>query len=131
MPCRWKTTSSCGAGTKRPVNRCRVFPVRRSCRRASPRRISDFDAITMHGRSLGYPDRLVQFAAAEALLRIPAAPPANAAGRVVDVLRRYAAIDPQPKARRPVMLLGFPDPTGSEAIAQAARQAGFDVEKVD
>jgi hypothetical protein len=75
-------------------------------------------------RAVSYPDRRVQFAAADALLRIPAAPSPNAAGRVVDVLARFAALDPQPKAK-PVVLIGFADDAIAEAVAQALRQVRF------
>jgi CheY-like chemotaxis protein len=81
-------------------------------------------------RALSYPDRRVQMAAADALLRIPAVPAPTATGRVVDVLRRFAAIDPQPRAK-PVLLLGFPEAATAEAIEKAARAIGFDVEKVN
>jgi hypothetical protein len=80
-------------------------------------------------RALSYPDRRVQMAAVEALLRIPASPSPTAAGRVVDVLRRFAAIDPQPRAK-PVLLLGFAEAPTADAIEKAARQVGFDVEKL-
>ncbi len=88
---------------------------------------------TAHGepalvRALNYPDRRVQMAAVEALLRIPATPSPDAAGRVVDVLRRFAALDPRPKAK-PVLLLGFGEPATADAVERAARQIGFDVEK--
>src|SRR5207302_6489437 len=42
-------------------------------------------------RALVYPDRRVQFAAAEALTRVPARPTGQAAGKVVGVFRREAA----------------------------------------
>src|SRR5262249_39949250 len=49
-------------------------------------------------RALYYPDRRVQFAAAAALLRMPSSPTPVAAGRVVEVLRRFVASSPAPKA---------------------------------
>jgi len=79
-------------------------------------------------RALNYPDRRVQMAAADALLRIPGAPSPTAAGRVVDVLRRAAAIDPQPRAK-PTLLIGFADEGTADAVAQVAQQIGFVVVK--
>jgi len=79
-------------------------------------------------RAVSYPDRRVQFAAAEDLLRIPAAPSPTAAGRVVDVLARFAAIDPQPKAK-PVVLIAFADDAIAEAVARAIREVSFGVGK--
>jgi CheY-like chemotaxis protein len=80
-------------------------------------------------RALSYPDRRVQMAAAEAILRTPAAPSPAAAGRVVDILRRNAAIDAAPKAK-PTALVGFADELAADAVAKAARDIGFDVVKV-
>lgn len=80
-------------------------------------------------RALSYPDRRVQMAAAEAILRTPAAPSPAAAGRVVDILRRNAAIDAAPKAK-PTALVGFADELAADAVAKAARDIGLDVVKV-
>jgi CheY-like chemotaxis protein len=80
-------------------------------------------------RALDYPDRRVQMAAAEAMLHIPAAPSPAAAGRVIDVLRRAAAIDVQPKAK-PMAMVGFGDEATADAVARAAQASGFDVVKV-
>lgn len=80
-------------------------------------------------RALSYPDRRVQMAAADALLRIPSAPSPTAAGRVIDVLRRSAAIEAPPKAK-PTVLIGFAEDAAGDAVARAAREIGFDVVKV-
>jgi CheY-like chemotaxis protein len=80
-------------------------------------------------RALVYPDRRVQMAAAEAMLRIPAAPSPTAAGRVVDVLRRSAVIEAPPKAK-PTVLVGFADDATADAVARAAQEIGFEVVKV-
>jgi hypothetical protein len=49
-------------------------------------------------RALSYPDRRVQYAAAQATVRMPSVPPV-AAARVVDIFRRFLAADPAtPKA---------------------------------
>ncbi len=80
-------------------------------------------------QALSYPDRRVQMAAADAMLRIPAAPSPTAAGRVVDVLRRSAAIDTETKPK-PTALIGFMDDATADAVAGAARRIGWDVVKV-
>src|SRR5262249_37403519 len=48
-------------------------------------------------RALTFPDRRVQYAAADSLLRIGAAPPPQASGRIVEVLRRAVSFDPLPR----------------------------------
>jgi hypothetical protein len=48
--------------------------------------------------ALYFPDRRVQIAAANALLRIGASQPSQYAARVVDILRRFVAADPAPRA---------------------------------
>ncbi len=49
-------------------------------------------------RALYYPDRRVQFAAASALLRMPSEPVPVSGSRVVELLRRFVAATPTPKA---------------------------------
>jgi hypothetical protein len=79
-------------------------------------------------RALNYPDRRVQLAAADALLRIPGPPAPLASVRVVDVLRRAVAAEPDLKAElAPKLLVADFNTDQANAIAQAARQAGFDV----
>jgi CheY-like chemotaxis protein len=80
-------------------------------------------------QALTYPDRRVQMATAEAMLRIPAAPSPTAAGRVVDVLRRAAAIDTETKIK-PTALVGFADDAIADAVAAAVRRNGWEVVKV-
>jgi hypothetical protein len=98
-----------------------------------------------HGvvRALYYPDRRVQFAAAQALLRMPVATVPVAGDRIVEILRRFVASEPQPKAlvaytpaakaaetRKTVAAAGF-NPvlaaTAREASEQLNRSADFDV----
>jgi hypothetical protein len=79
-------------------------------------------------RALNYPDRRVQFAAADALLRIPGPPAPRASTRIVDVLRRAVAAEPDLKAETgPKLLVADFNTRQASDIAQAARQAGFDV----
>jgi CheY-like chemotaxis protein len=71
-------------------------------------------------QALNYPERRVQLAAADALLRIPvASPPAPA--RVVEVLRRTLAADAVPR----VLVADF-DKERLEQLGNAVRQAGFE-----
>jgi CheY-like chemotaxis protein len=79
-------------------------------------------------RALYYADRRVQFAAAEAMLRIPGSSAAQVTGRVVEILRRALAADPGPPgaAVRPRVLLGYFDEDLLTRVAAAAAAAGFE-----
>jgi len=70
-------------------------------------------------RALDYPDRRVQFAAADSLLRIGAAP--QGSGRVVDVLRRSVNLDPAPK----VLIADFNKERGDE-VGNAIKGLGYE-----
>jgi hypothetical protein len=72
-------------------------------------------------RALNYPDRRVQLAAADALLRIPGPPHPMAPTRIVEILRRAAASDPVPRA----VVADFNKERG-QAVAIALKQAGYD-----
>ncbi len=72
-------------------------------------------------RALYYPDRRVQFAAADALLRIGTPPAPLAGSRVVEILRRTAAADALPKA-----LIADFNTDRANAVAAAVKQAGFE-----
>jgi CheY-like chemotaxis protein len=86
-------------------------------------------------RAVNYPDRRVQMAAADALLRIPATPSPNAAGRVVDVLRR-AVVSDAPKPKTATVLIGFANDSTADEVAKALQKVkladgtGFEVIKV-
>jgi hypothetical protein len=77
-------------------------------------------------RALNYPDRRVQMAAAEALLRLPVKPSPTTAARVLDVLRRAAGIEPDGKAAAKV-LVAFGTDARNDLAARAAQEAGLDV----
>lgn len=82
-------------------------------------------------KALDYPDRRVQFAAAEAILRLPPSGFHATHARVVEVLRRALAADAEstlPKTGR--ILVGAFQPERANAMALAARAAGYDVETV-
>jgi CheY-like chemotaxis protein len=80
-------------------------------------------------RAMNYPDRRVQMAAAEALLRIPARPSPTTSARVLDVLRRAAGVEPEAKAP-PRVLIGFADDTLNDRAGQALQEAGYEAVKV-
>lgn len=80
-------------------------------------------------RALNYPERRVQLAAAEALLRIPGQQPSLAAARIIEVLRRALAINPAPKAL-PKVLVGYADDDLGDKVGAAVAQAGFEPVRV-
>jgi CheY-like chemotaxis protein len=99
-------------------------------------------------RALNYPDRRVQMTAADALLRMsgPASTqerqrrdgdrqrprPSPAGARIVEVLRRTLAAEPEPgAAAAPRVLVAHFDVDTGSAIARAVRQAGFQVGQDD
>ncbi len=71
-------------------------------------------------RALNYPDRRVQLAAADAVLRIPNTNPYPISARVVEVLRRAGAADAQPR----VLVAAAVKDLG-EQLAHALQPAGF------
>jgi hypothetical protein len=79
-------------------------------------------------RALYYPDRRVQLAAAEAIVRIPGSASAHATTRLVEVLRRALAADPGPPtpAIRPKVIVGYFDPDQRTRVAHAVVAAGFE-----
>jgi hypothetical protein len=74
-------------------------------------------------RALDYPDRRVQLAAADAVLRIPNTNPYPISVRVVEVLRRAGAADAQPR----VLVAAAAKDLGEE-LARALQAAGFATE---
>ena len=72
-------------------------------------------------RALHYPDRRVQFAAVQAMLRMPAAPVPVASARIVEVLRRFLIADANPKA-----LVAFVAPEKAAEVRQLVKDIGFD-----
>jgi CheY-like chemotaxis protein len=72
-------------------------------------------------RALNYPDRRVQFAAADTLLRLPGPPPPQAPVRIVEIFRRILQSEPVPR----VVIADFNRDRGHE-IAKAVKEAGYD-----
>jgi CheY-like chemotaxis protein len=82
-------------------------------------------------RALNYPDRRVQLAAADALLRIPGPPIHGANQRVVEVLRDALVEEPASgEPEKPRALLGDPNPLHADALARLLRRVGFDFDIV-
>lgn len=80
-------------------------------------------------RALYYPDRRVEMAAAEALLRIPNSAASQATTRVVEVLRR--AVAAEPVARQPAkVLVGYFNEDVRNGVAAAVTAAGYAPVKV-
>ncbi|MBO0698027.1 MAG: hypothetical protein J2P46_06520 [Zavarzinella sp.] len=81
-------------------------------------------------KALDYPDPRVQFAAADALLRIPG--PANH-GRNADIVRILAAAlggEPPAEGAKQKVLIGDPDDIRADGVARLLRRVGFDAETV-
>jgi hypothetical protein len=80
-------------------------------------------------RALYYPDRRVQMAAAEAVLRIPNSAASLATTRIVEILRR--AVAGEPAVREPAkVLIGFFNEDVRNGVAAAVLAAGYEPIKV-
>lgn len=75
--------------------------------------------------ALNYPDRRVQFAAAEAIVNIPGSASAGQTSRIVEIFRRALAADPGATAVPRVMVSYFHADLAYQ-IMEAVRQAGFE-----
>lgn len=80
-------------------------------------------------RALDFPDDRVQFAAAVALLRSPAGTPHGANAKVIDVLKRAAAVDSSTGTSAKA-ILADPGAVRSARVGEMFRQAGYAVESV-
>lgn len=78
-------------------------------------------------RALDYPDPRVQFAAVDALLKMPGAPTHNRSAQIVKILAATVAADPSDGAKQKV-LLGDPDPIRADGMASVLQRIGYDVE---
>jgi hypothetical protein len=80
-------------------------------------------------QALNYPDRRVQMAAVDALMRIPGSAASLATARVVEVLRR--AVAAEPAVREPAkVLVGWFNEDVRNGVAAAVADAGFEPVKV-
>ena len=77
-------------------------------------------------RALNYPDRRVQMAAADALLRIAGEPAPQTAGRMVEVWRRGLAADPAAGRTAPKVIVAYFGEAVGNRIADTVRKAGYD-----
>ncbi len=81
-------------------------------------------------RALSYPDPVVQFHAATALLRSPVPVPLEIKPTIVDILRRAAATDPlAPGESKGTVLLADPGAVRSDNNALLIRRLGYTVEQ--
>jgi CheY-like chemotaxis protein len=71
-------------------------------------------------RALNYPDRRVQMAAVDAMVRIPGEPPPSPALRVVQILRRSLLAEPVPK-----LLIAYTNKEQADELRKVAREARF------
>jgi CheY-like chemotaxis protein len=76
-------------------------------------------------QALNYPDRRVQLAAANAVLRIPTPPSPPVAARVVEILARAVAGESEAKAQ-PKVLMAFADEAIANIVANNVQKAGFE-----
>jgi CheY-like chemotaxis protein len=84
-------------------------------------------------RALYYPDRRVQFAAAEAMVRIPGSGASQVTDRIVQIYKRALAADPgAPSAAvRPKVLVGYFSDDQATRVAGAVAAAGFEPVKAN
>jgi hypothetical protein len=75
-------------------------------------------------QALNYPDRRVQLAAADAVLRIPTAASPPVAARVVEILARAVAGETEAKAQ-PKVLMAFANESIANIVANNVQKAGF------
>ncbi len=78
-----------------------------------------------HRPCLNYPDRRVQMAAADALMRIPDEPGPLTAGRIVEVWRRALAASSSAHTA-PKVIVGYFSVEVGNKVADAVKKAGFD-----
>jgi CheY-like chemotaxis protein len=76
-------------------------------------------------QALFYPDRRVQFFAADALLHLPGPPSPQATTRIVDILRRSLAADPAARSG-PKVLVGYFDDEINKRVVDAVTKAGYE-----
>ncbi len=78
-------------------------------------------------RALIYPDRRVQMAAADAIVRISGEPAPQTAGRIVEVWRRAAWPPTRPTGRTASkVIVGYFGEESGNRVADAVRKAGYD-----
>ncbi len=83
-------------------------------------------ALLMKG--LDYPDRRIQFAAADAILRMPGPPTHQRTAQIVKILKAAISSEPDEKDSKPKAMIGDPDRVRGQSTAQLLRRMGYDVE---
>jgi len=78
-------------------------------------------------RALDYPDSRVQFAAADALLKIPGPSTHNRNSQIVKILAATLAAEPEEGAKQKALLVD-PNANRAEGLASVLKRVGFDVE---
>jgi len=79
-------------------------------------------------KALDDPDRRVQFAAAEALLKSPLPHTHQRSAQIIKILTGWLLADPPEPGTKPKVMIGDQDPQRAQALAQVIRQAGYSVE---
>jgi CheY-like chemotaxis protein len=77
-------------------------------------------------KAMDYPDRRVQFAAVDALLRTPGPQARERGTQIVRILAGYLQADPAESGSKPKAMIGDFDRDRGEALARVVRQAGLD-----
>ena len=79
-------------------------------------------------RALDYPDARVQFAAVDALLKVPGPHVHQRAALIVKILSGYLQADPPDDNAKPRAVIGDFDRVRAEALATVVRNAGYNAE---
>ena len=79
-------------------------------------------------KALDFPDRRVQFAAVDALLKTPGPHVHQRSATIVKILAGYLQADPPEEGAKPRALIGDADQLRAQSLAAVLRQAGFDAE---
>ncbi|HEX3152068.1 MAG TPA: hypothetical protein VHR66_28600 [Gemmataceae bacterium] len=80
-------------------------------------------------KALDYPDPRVQFAAADAILKVPGAGAHGRNAQIVKILAATVAGNPDEGAKQKA-IIGDPDPVRADGLAALLQRVGFDVEVV-
>ena len=79
-------------------------------------------------RALDYPDRRVQFAAVDAILKMPGTPTHQRSSQIIKILTGYLLADPPEGESKPKAMIGDYDNVRGQSLAVIVRKAGFQVE---
>ncbi len=82
-------------------------------------------------RALFYPDRRVQIAAVESLLRVPGTPSGQARGRMVEIATRFLAAEPTEPSAKPKALAASGDAETRSRLEKSIQAAGYEAVLVE